>query len=279
MKQFTIKVGESISGQDGLSVIVASKIIYISDPTIVEIISGDKVIGVKPGIVTIIYSHNNFDEKINNYYAKDIVYPQSIVTITVLGVKDISIPANIPLVTGDNYTISPIITDSNADAILTWTSSNTNVATVNENGEVIAVSPGISTITCTEKNGVKAQSLVNVSPLLASSVSIDKKNCDLNVGESIQLLPTLSPENITSKNVVWLSSNDNVAQVDDEGNVTAISPGYCSIYAKADDGSGKFAKCLVHVLGSTTRNGDVNGDGVVNAADVVTITNIIFDNN
>lgn len=170
----------------------------------------------------------------------------------VVGVIDIKIPNNVLLSLGESYTYAPIITDAEATTTLTWTSSNSDVATINYSGVVTTVGIGQTTITCTATNGVSAQSIVTVSPVLAQEASLDKQECELSVDGSMQLTSTISPENVTSTKVKWLSSNENVAQVDDTGNVTAIAPGYCSIYSIADDGSRKYDKCLFHVLGNGT---------------------------
>ncbi len=199
--------------------------------------------------------------------------------ITVVGVKTITIPSNISLTTGDQYQYSPLITDAEAITTLTWSSSNTAVATVGDDGTVSAIGPGNTTITCTAANGVKTQGVVNVAPLLTSKVTLNTKNCEMNVGDVTLLTPTVLPANVTNKQVNWVSGNDNIAQVDDEGNVTAIGPGYCSIYCFADDGSGKHAKCLVHVLGdgtTSTVRGDMNGDGKVTPADAIEVLYMYF---
>ena len=91
------------------------------------------------------------------------------------------------------------------------------------------------------------------------------------------LAVTVAPENATNKTVKWLSSNENIAQVDDEGNVVAVAPGYCTIYAKADDGSSKFGKCLVRVLGPEVVRGDMNGDGKVTVTDAVQVIDIVLE--
>lgn len=185
----------------------------------------------------------------------------------VVDVVSIDIPDNISMSIDENYTYNPIITDAEATTTLTWASSNTDVATVNTSGVVTATGVGKATITCTATNGVSAQSLVTVSSVLANSVTMNLQTCEMNVGENIQLVSTIAPANSTSKEIKWISGNDNIAQVDDEGNITAINPGYCNIYAIAYDGSGKYAKCLVHVLGESSVKGDVNGDGGVTAQD------------
>lgn len=57
-----------------------------------------------------------------------------------------------------------------------------------------------------------------------------------------------------TKNLLWTSSNDQVAVVDNTGKVSAVAPGQAVIIAKAIDGSGKKAKCNVEVLTVADKN-------------------------
>lgn len=188
-------------------------------------------------------------------------------SIKVVDVVCINIPEKVSIVAGEGFTYTPIITDMEAETTLSWTSSNTSVATVNNSGTVTAVSPGQTTITCTASNGIKAQSIVTVSPLLLSNVTLNKNAHEMNIGDNVQLTTSFIPADATTKEVRWISSNDNVVQVDNVGNITAIAPGFCSIYAIASDGSGKFDKCLIHVIGTGDVKGDINGDGGVTPQD------------
>ena len=64
---------------------------------------------------------------------------------------------------GDTFTITATVKPDNAtDKSVTWSSSNTSVATVDENGVVTAVAEGTATITATASNGVEASCTVTV---------------------------------------------------------------------------------------------------------------------
>ena len=64
---------------------------------------------------------------------------------------------------GDTFTITATVKPDNAtDKSVTWSSSNTSVATVDENGVVTAVTEGTATITATASNGVEASCTVTV---------------------------------------------------------------------------------------------------------------------
>ena len=187
------------------------------------------------------------------------------------------IPSEVNLLVGANYAYSPVVNSSNSEyKTFTWTSNNTAVATVDGNGNVNAVAPGRATITCTANGGNSFSSVVYVSTKLAQAVTLNKKSYEMSVGGTYTLTATVTPDNATQKTVNWLSSNENVAQVSDAGKVTAIGPGYCSIYAKADDGSGKFAKCLIHVKGTAGSRSDVNGDGEVTVTDAEVVIDEIL---
>lgn len=194
--------------------------------------------------------------------------------IHVVEVQGISIPSSLDLRIGEEFTFTPLITPLRATTSFAWSSSNAAVASVDAYGSVTATGIGNATITCTSANGVKTQSIVTVSHLPVQSVTLDNQKCELSANETIQLHSSIYPANSTSQNVRWISSNENIAQVDDEGNVTAIASGYCSIYAFANDGSGKFGKCLIHVSGQDSVKGDVDGNGVVNLTDAQHVVRI-----
>ena len=165
----------------------------------------------------------------------------------------------------------------------TWHSSNESVAKVDANGHVTTIAPGKAIISATANyktsytgTGYTAKSVVTVSTQQVQEVTLNKTSYEMSVGGTYSLTATVAPTNATQKKVNWFSSNENVAQVSDAGKVTAIGPGYCSIYAKADDGSGKFAKCLIHVTGTAGSRSDVNGDGEVTVTDAEVVIDEIL---
>ena len=77
-----------------------------------------------------------------------------------------------------------------------------------------------------------------------SGVALDKTSAELQVGKTLTLTATVTPDNATDKAVAWNSSNAAVATVDANGIVTAKAEGTATITATAD---GKTATCTVTV--------------------------------
>ena len=149
-------------------------------------------------------------------------------------------------------------TTSNKETV--WTSSDSEVATV-ENGVVTAHKIGTATITATTTDGsnLTATCKVTVKPTLATSISLDKTAVALKETESVTLTATVLPETTINKEVVWASSNSEVASVV-EGEVTAHKVGTATITATTTDGSNLTASCRVTVK-STPYFEAVNSDG------------------
>ena len=130
-----------------------------------------------------------------------------------------------------------------------WTSSDETIATVNREGKVKAVGPGVAVITATCQDNPDVSASVEVSCIrLAASVSFDKKQYDVVLGGTLQLAPVVGPEDTTDKSVTFKSSAPKIATVDENGVVTALKGGKATISATTADGSKKSAKTTVRVV-------------------------------
>ena len=85
--------------------------------------------------------------------------------------------------------------------------------------------------------------------LLSPSISLDKSSMDLTVSDSKQLTATTTP---SGAQVVWSSSDESIATVDETGNVTGIKEGQAIITATINDGSNLSASCTVNVTKEDT---------------------------
>lgn len=149
----------------------------------------------------------------------------------------------IELVKGSSDTLEATVYPSDAtDKTVTWSSSNTAVATVNAYGVITAVEGGTCSIVA-KAGGFEARCSVTVT-VPVSSVSLNYTQYWLLKGESFRLTATVNPYNATDKTLSWSSSNESVATVDTDGTVTAIGAGSATITA---DAGGKTATCEVSV--------------------------------
>ncbi|MBQ8939790.1 MAG: Ig domain-containing protein [Paludibacteraceae bacterium] len=144
-------------------------------------------------------------------------------------------------------TVSPAGAD---DPSVTWSSDNTSVATVDQNGNVSALAPGTATITVTTTDGNKtATCTVTVTappaPIDVQSISM-KSTATIGIGASETLTVTYDPVDAnTGKALTWSSSDNSVATVDENGKVTGVAAGTATITATT--ANNKTATCTVTV--------------------------------
>ena len=160
------------------------------------------------------------------------------------------------LVKGKTLQLTATVTPTNAtNKVVTWSTSNKNVAMVSENGLVTAKSAGTAIITCTAKDGsnVKATCKITVkNPVVKiTKVTLNKTTATLAPKETLTLKATVTPTNATNKAVTWKSSNTKIATVSSSGKVTAKAAGTVTITCTAKDGSGKKATCKIIVYTNT----------------------------
>ena len=79
-------------------------------------------------------------------------------------------------------------------------------------------------------------------------ITLDKTVATLEEGKTLTLCATVIPEDATDASVVWSSSNEEVATVDEEGNVTAIAPGTATITVTSNESGEVSASCEVAVV-------------------------------
>ncbi len=140
-----------------------------------------------------------------------------------------------------------VLPDNATDKSLTWSSSKSSVATVDENGRVTVVANGTATITATAKDGSgrKASCVIYVYRHV-ESVSLNQSELSLFTGRSATLTVSIKPSTGTMKNVKWSSSDTSVATVNNSGSVYGVAEGSATIIVTTIDGE-KTAECNVVV--------------------------------
>ena len=166
------------------------------------------------------------------------------------------------LTEGGTESLTATVTPDNADnKAVEWTSSDETIATVS-GGTVTAKKTGTATITATATDGTKksASCTVTVVPqtVAATGVTLNKQTLSLTEGDTETLTATVAPDNATNKDVTWTSSDETVADVDENGKVTAVKEGTATITATSTADATKTASCTVTVTKSDEQPGDTS---------------------
>ena len=161
--------------------------------------------------------------------------------------------------------------------IITFQSSNERIFTVDEKGKVdiMQYEFGDAELTVTSSSGVTAKCVISV-PLHAEELVISKESVDLNVGDEYQIPYRVYPTKTTDK-ITWKTSDNSIADVDENGNVTAIGEGTATITASTEYGLSAECKVNVKAVAQEVEAGTADVSGMQNNPNVdVTNMDITF---
>ena len=137
-----------------------------------------------------------------------------------------------------------VLPDDASNKEVTWSSSDTSVATVDGSGQVRPVSVGGPvTITVTSKADATKSDTIEISTTPGGTISVqsvtidDKSTQTVTMGKTLQLSATVLPDDASNKEVTWSSGDTNVATVDGSGQVRPVSVGgpvTITVTSKAD---------------------------------------------
>lgn len=143
-----------------------------------------------------------------------------------------------------------VIPDNAYIKTVQWSSSNEEIAVVDEKGVIRAIAPGTATITATSEDSFATPKTATCRVTIqqaVSAIALDSEKMTLNVAAGQNLTATISPENASKKELIWESSDPAVVTVSN-GRVTAVSTGTATITCTAADESGSTASCEVTVI-------------------------------
>lgn len=159
----------------------------------------------------------------------------------------------------DAFTASVVPEDA-TDAKITFTSGDTDVLTVAEDGTITALKDGEATVTATiDGTEVKSECVVTVLPS-AEKITLSSTKLTLKPDASEQLTFTVFPENADTSHKVWYSSDESIATVDEDGNIKGVKDGTCEIsLAMADQNA--TCKVTVSSKSNQSASGSANAGG------------------
>lgn len=161
-------------------------------------------------------------------------------------VTDISLNAeNMTLYTGKDFLLVATVNPTDAtNKNVVWKSSNSKIASVNSFGYVKAIGKGSATITCSAADGSNVKAICKImvkNKTKASAVRKQEKSVYMLCGEFHQFDTSDFDGAIN-----WFSNDENVANVDDEGRISAFNAGTCEIVG-IDEFGNTVASCKVIV--------------------------------
>lgn len=135
---------------------------------------------------------------------------------------------------------------SNTTDAISWETSYSDIASVNEIGEVTAKGAGAATITATATSGYRATINVIVSNK-PSEIYFSKSSVTITVGQSVTYTATVEDRAGKRPDIIpaYTSSNPKIATVNAAGKVTGISPGTVTITAKTGNLSDTYKVTVV----------------------------------
>ena len=144
---------------------------------------------------------------------------------------------------------------------VTYESSNTKVVTVDDQGNVKAVSSGKAKIIVTSKDNsnIKKECNITVKEIEATELKLNLNSSIIRVGGTERLRGTIKPSNVTSNALTWTSSNPNIAMVNKNGVVTGISAGEATITATTVNGISDTS--IITVVSNVPQEYIINVDG------------------
>lgn len=160
-------------------------------------------------------------------------------------------PSTLEMSSGTTAQLMATLSPEGSFGSMTWTSSNESVATVDGNGVVTAVAGGTCTITATAGGSLKKATCSVTVKQMVTSIVLSQTTAMLELDGYVRLTATVLPENAANKNVVWSSSNEDVAPVRN-GRVDAYGYGTAIITCEAAGGSGVKATCVVSIVDPST---------------------------
>ena len=241
-----IKEGQTVSIAVTIEPAGAStrNVTYRSSNESVAKVSNGTVTGVSAGKTTITIKTKNGHEETFE------------VTVTASNLTKITLnPTTLNFAVGDTASQKINASLEPADAMnrkITWSSTDINVATVNDKGEVTAVGKGTCTIKATSETNadVYGSCSVTVSEVEVESISLNKQTLKVALGTTSEALNvTFTPSNATNKTITWKAEPETVATVSD-GKVTGVAEGTATITATS--ANGKTATCSVTVVDGIT---------------------------
>ena len=233
-QSFTLTV---IFLDDNGQVVSGANIDWLSTNTEVAVVDGNgQVSTLQTGQTDIIATSGSYSDTL----ALNVVNnPDQITTVSIATAQNQS-----SLLIGDTLRVSATLRNAEDEIIenqegLTWTSSNEQILTIDQNGLITAVSDGQATVQA-EIMGIQSDELlisVTVNPDALAEIELQTSTNRIEIGENLQFtargLNGLGNE-LTGLTFTWESDNTDVLSIDQNGLTQALTGGVAQVTASVD---------------------------------------------
>ncbi len=160
-----------------------------------------------------------------------------------------NIPSDDKLYIGESFQLTSTITPSNVDnPTITWSSSDSAKATVDNKGNVVLKDSGNVKIEATASNGVKGVWQAQVKERFVESINIDETELSMLLGSTYALKASVTPSNATHPELQWSTSDANIVDVSADGTLTAVSCGNAVVTAISTNDISKSVEITVNEI-------------------------------
>lgn len=204
----------------------SSFVTYTSnDSNVVSVNSRGEITALKEGVATITVKGNN------DVYAQCIVEVKN--DIVKVGAITVDLEKDNIDVGAKTKVVVALKPENATNSKVTYVSSDSSVATVDNNGNVLGIKPGSAVITVTSSSGTSGSISIKVNKTNIAATGINLlQDVKISIGKSTAITYNILPSNTTDTDIVWSSSDNSVAKVDTNGIVTGVKAGSAVITAK-----------------------------------------------
>ena len=202
-----------------------------SDPSIAIVNKSGVVTGLKAGTTTVIARAKD-DPSITGTVVVKVINPINASSITFDQYELVMIP-------GESHNVVASFSPGNITEPYTWTSDNPTIATVDSNGRIIANRVGTASVTLMTKNSGKKQTVV------VYVVGLSHTNVTLHQYEQLKIGLQVEGQSSSNFSIRWDTENQNIAEMDRNGNLTAKATGTTRVYVVVN---GRALYCTVKVI-------------------------------
>ena len=135
-----------------------------------------------------------------------------------------------------------------SDHKVNYSSSNSNIVSVDNNGNIKGIQSGNATINVkSEENNVEAQINIEVYSKV-TEIILDQKEIYMQIGDTFKINGVVEPNDANEKEILYASKNNDILDIDENGIITAKQIGESTIVASSKENSGIKSECKVIVV-------------------------------